>query len=171
MIGVAIKEAREERGMTQEELGQISFLSNKTISAIETGRRSLTRDNLKTICKKLDDPRIYFQAASEVTEDVFRLNWLDGEAADLHRAAVREKVLEELDEAVQAITVIKTYKNPKTCSRKDIEDIVQSIQETIDVYNASAIYIAVMCKAFNLDIREMFKVQKEKMINKGYIKR
>lgn len=44
MIGTAIKKAREEKGMTQQELGQLSFLSDKTISDIETGRRNLTRD-------------------------------------------------------------------------------------------------------------------------------
>lgn len=171
MIGTAIKEAREEKGMTQQELGQMSFLSDKTISAIETGRRNLTKDNLRIICKELDNPFIYFQAVSEVTGDVFNINWLDGEAADLHRAAVREKVVEEFDEAIQAISLVKTSKNPKTCTMEDVQNIVESIQETIDVYNASAIYIAVMCKEFNLDIQEMFKVQKEKLISRKYIKR
>lgn len=170
MIGVAIKEAREERRMTQQELGQVSFLSDKMISAVETGRRSLTKEASKIICKKLNNPRVYFEMASEITGDVFSLNWLDGAAVDLHRAAVREKIIEELSEAVQAITIVKTYKNPKICSGKDIEDVTKSIQEAIDVYNASAIYVSVMCTEFNLDIKEMFRLQKEKLINRGYLK-
>ncbi|MFL0196963.1 helix-turn-helix domain-containing protein [Clostridium sp. WILCCON 0269] len=170
MIGTVMKEAREEKGITQQELGQLSFLSHKTISAIETGKRRLTKENLKNICKELDDPKLYFEAASEIMGDVFSLDWLDGDAADLHRAAVREKVIEELHEAVQAITLTKTSKNPKACDEKDIENIVKSIQETIDVYKASAIYIVVMCKEYSQDIKKMFRIQKEKMIERRYLR-
>lgn len=168
--GTVIKEVRECKGITQQRLGQVSFLSDSTISAIETGRRTLTQENLKIICKELDDPRLYFEAASEITGDVFSFHWLNGETADLHRASVKEKTIEELDEAIEAINLIKTYKNPKTCTEEDIKSIIQSVQETIDVFNASAIYIAVMCKEFNLDINEMFKLQKQKLVNRGYLK-
>jgi len=171
VIGTAIKEAREERGMTQEELGQLSFLSDKMISAIETGRRRLTKENLKNICKELDEPRLYFEAASEVTGDVFTLHWLDGEATDLHRASVKDKVIEELDEAIKAINLTKLYKKPICCNSEDKEIIEESIQETIDVYIASAIYIAIMCKEYSVNIKGMFDQQKEKMITRRYIKR
>ncbi|MFL0196446.1 helix-turn-helix domain-containing protein [Clostridium sp. WILCCON 0269] len=171
MIGTAIKETREEKGITQEELGQTSFLSSKTISAIETGRRNLTKESLKAICMELDDPRVYFEAANEVTGDVFALHWLDGEAADLHRASVKDKVIEELDEAIKAINLTRVYKNPIYCNTEDKKAIEESIKETIDVYVASAIYIAVMCKEYSVNIKEMFKDQKEKMINRGYVKR
>lgn len=170
MNGTIIREIREHKGITQQGLGQVSFLSDSTISAIETGRRPLTQENLKILCKELDDPRLYFEAASEVTGDVFSINWLDGDAADLHRSSVKEKTIEELDEAIAAINLIKTYKNPKTCSEEEIVNITASIQETIDVFNASATYIAVMCKEFNLDIKEMFKIQKEKLILKGFLR-
>lgn len=171
MIGTAIKEAREEKGMTQQELGQTSFLSDKMISAIETGRRKITKENLKNICRELNDPRVYFEAVSEVTGDVFALHWLDGKAADLHRSSVKDKVIEELDEATKAINLTRIYNNPKCCTLEDKKAVSESIQETIDVYIASAIYIAVMCKEFNLNIQEMFKVQKEKLISRKYIKR
>lgn len=169
MIGFAIREARELKGISQKDLGKGSYLSYKTISAIETGRRPVTQENLKIICKELDDPRLYFEAASEVCGDVFSVNWLDGEAADLHRSSVKEKSIEELSEAIRAINLTKTYKNPETCTEEDIEVIKASIQETIDVFDASAIYIAVMCREFNLNIKDMFKLHKEKLILKGFL--
>lgn len=170
MIGVAIKEARELKGISQKDLGNGSYLSYKTISAIETGRRQVTQENLKIICKELDDPRLYFEAASEICGDVFTVNWLDGEAADLHRSSVKEKSIEELGEAIRAINLTKTYKNPGACTEDDIEVIKASVQETIDVFDASAIYIAVMCREFNLNIKDMFKFHKEKLILKGFLK-
>ncbi|WP_411680456.1 helix-turn-helix domain-containing protein [Clostridium thailandense] len=170
VLGTIIREVREHKGMTQEVLGQVSFLSDSTISAIETGRRALTQENLEIICKILDDPRLYFEVASKITDNVFNFYWLDGEAADLHRASVKEKIIEELDEAIKAIALTKTYKNPTTCNDDDIKNITKSIQETIDVFNASAIYIAVMCREFNLDIKELFNAQKKKLINRGYLR-
>lgn len=170
MIGAAIKEARELKGITQKNLAEDSFLSPKTISAIETGRRALTHENLKIICSELDDPRVYVEAVNEICGNVFSINWLDGDAADLHRASVKEKVIEELSEAIRAINLTKIYKNPKSCDECDIENIKCSVQETIDVFNATAIYIAVICREYSLDIREMFNIQKEKLIKRGYIK-
>lgn len=170
MIGVAIKEARELKGISQKDLGSGSYLSYKTISAIETGRRSVTQENLRNICNELNDPRVYFEAVSEICGDVFGVQWLDGEAADLHRASVKEKVIEELSEAIRAINLAKTYKNPSKCTKDDVEAVKASIQQTIDVFDASAIYIAIMCREFNLDIREMFRTQKQKLITRGYLK-
>lgn len=170
MIGNAIKEAREEKGLTQKCLGEASCLSGKTISAIETSRRRVTPENLKLICRKLDNPMVYIEAINEVCGDVFSLQWLDGDAADLHRSSVKEKVMEELKEAIESIHLTKVYNMPKTCKNEDLKLVLKSIQDTIDVYKGSAIYIAVMCREYGLDIKEMFKIQKQKLINKGYLK-
>lgn len=170
MIGVAIKEAREFKGITQQDLAKGSYLSYKTISAIETGRRPVTQENLKNICNELDDPRVYMEAINQICGDVFSVYWLDGECADLHRASVKEKVIEELSEAIRAINLTKVYKNPKCCNEKEVEIVEKSIQETIDVYRAAALYIAVMCKEFNLDIKKMFGMQTQKLITRRYLK-
>lgn len=170
MIGVAIKEARELKGITQQDLAKVSYLSYKTISAIETGRRSVTRENLKNICNELDDPRVYMEAISQICGDVFSVYWLDGKCADLHRASVKEKIIEELSEAIRAINLTKVYKNPTCLNDEELKVVQKSIQETIDVYRAAALYIAVMCREFNLDIKEMFKIQTKKLIERRYLK-
>jgi len=170
MLGEAIKEVREEKGITQQDLGQMSFLSYKTISAMETGRRRITKENAKNICEKLGDPKVYMEAVNEICGGVFSVPWLNGNAVDLHRSSVKEKVIEELDEAINAINLIKTYKNPNSCTSTDKEVVAKSIQETIDVYVASAIYIAVMCREYSIDIKKMFQIQKDKLIKRGYLK-
>lgn len=170
MLGNVIKEAREEKGFTQKELGEASCLSHKTISAIETSRRAVTQENLKNICNELNNPMVYMEAINEVCGDAFSLQWLDGDAADLHRSSVKDKVIEEFDEAIRAIKLTKIYNMPQTCNNEDLKLVIKSIQETIDVYKGSAIYIAVMCREYGLDITEMFKIQKQKLINKGYLK-
>jgi transcriptional regulator with XRE-family HTH domain len=170
MLGAAIKEAREIRGITQKQLAINSYLSDKTISAIETGRREVNLENLSYICDELEDPRVYFEAVNEICNGVFSIHWLDGEAADLHRASVKEKIIEELSEAIRAINLAKVYKSPGSCNQDDIRLVKESISETIDVYSASAIYIAVMCREYGINIRSMFDEQKNKLIQRGYIK-
>lgn len=170
MIGGVIKEARELKGISQKELGKGSCLSYKTISAIETGRRPVTQENLKNICNELDDPRVYMEAIKETCGDVFSVYWLDGECADLHRASVKEKVIEELSEAIRAINLTKVYKNPKCLNGEELRIVEKSIQETIDVYRAAALYIAVMCREFGLDIKSMFGIQTQKLIERRYLR-
>lgn len=170
MIGAAIKEAREIRGITQKQLAINSYLSDKTISAIETGRREINLESLGYICDELKDPRVYFEAVNEICNGVFSIHWLDGDAADLHRASVKEKVIEELSEAIRAINLAKIYKSPKACSVEDVLVIKKSIEETIDVYSAAAIYIAVMCREYEISIEQMFNEQKNKLIKRGYVK-
>lgn len=169
MIGHVIKESRELKGITQQDLARKSYLSDKTISAIETGRRPVTKENLKTICRELDDPMLYMEAVNEVCGDVFTVHWLNGKAADLHRASVKSKVVEELGEALKAINLTKVCNKPQTCNAEDLKSVVTSIQETIDVYKAAAIYIAVMCREYNVDIKDMFRIQKEKLILRQYL--
>ncbi len=170
-LGVAIKEARLHRNCTQDAVGAMGFCSGKMISAIERGERQVKFDVLERITGKLDDPRLYIEASSEITGGVFSATWLDGEAADLHRASVKDKVLEELEEAISSIGTIKTYRKPETCSQEDVQAVYQSIQQAIDAFDASAIYIAVICNEYGLDIKDMFKEHKIKLLEKKYIKK
>lgn len=170
-LGLAIKEARLSRNFTQDAVGAIGYCSGKMISAIERGERQAKFDVLERITTNLDDPRLYIEAAGEITGGVFTANWPDGEAADLHRASVKDKVLEELEEAINSIGTIRTYRKPETCSQEDVQAVYRSIQQAIDAFDASAIYIAVICNEYGLDIKDMFNQHRLKLLEKKYIKK
>lgn len=54
-MGYRIKEAREEAGMTQDELANKSGVSRSTINGLETGRAAVTTNvTLLKIAKALD---------------------------------------------------------------------------------------------------------------------
>ena len=70
LIGARIKALREQRGMSQDELGRLfGFKDRQTVSAIETGERRVAAEELLLLVEKLDVPLDYFM-------DPFRL---DGE--------------------------------------------------------------------------------------------
>lgn len=170
-IGLALRGARLNRNYTQEAVGSIGFCSGKLISAIERGERQVSVDVLEKVTKELDDPRLYMQAASEVTGGVFAVNWLDGDSIDLHRASVKEKLIEELSEAIRAINIVKVYENPKHMKPEQRELAKKSIQECIDVYDCVAHYIAVMCDELGISIKDMFEEHKKKLIERDYLKK
>ena len=70
IIGTRIKALRQERGLSQESLAQLfGFKDRQTVSAIETGVRRVTAEELLLAVEKLNAPFDYFT-------DPFRL---DGE--------------------------------------------------------------------------------------------
>lgn len=59
-VGLRIRRLREERGMTQDELGRmIGFKSRSSINKIEMGERSLTQSKIKAIADALRVSPLY----------------------------------------------------------------------------------------------------------------
>ena len=53
-LGLAVRELRRQRGMSQEELAQASGLHPTYISGIERGLRNPTWRSIGRVCKALD---------------------------------------------------------------------------------------------------------------------
>jgi Zn-dependent peptidase ImmA (M78 family)/DNA-binding XRE family transcriptional regulator len=61
LIGARIKALREERGLSQEHLAQVfGFKDRQTVSAIETGERRVSAEELLVAVEKLGAPLDYF---------------------------------------------------------------------------------------------------------------
>jgi XRE family transcriptional regulator, fatty acid utilization regulator len=61
LIGARIKALREQRGLSQEDLARVfGFKDRQTVSAIETGERRLSADELLTAVQKLGATLDYF---------------------------------------------------------------------------------------------------------------
>lgn len=53
-LGKALKECRKKKGLTQLYVAEKMHVSKMTISHWESGKRSMTAENLKRYCKVLD---------------------------------------------------------------------------------------------------------------------
>lgn len=59
-VGQRIKEARNQKGITQREFGKMLGVSHTTINGYETGRQNLTLDTLEKIAGALGmDPKTF----------------------------------------------------------------------------------------------------------------
>ena len=61
LIGTRLKALREERNLSQDEVARVfGFKDRQTVSAIETGERRLSAEELITAVEKLGAPLDYF---------------------------------------------------------------------------------------------------------------
>ena len=68
-IGMRLAASRKNAGYTQEELGEMTGLSIKTISAAENGHKALRPENIVKICNCLSISTDYLLKGEDITLD------------------------------------------------------------------------------------------------------
>jgi transcriptional regulator with XRE-family HTH domain len=169
-IGHPLNEAPHHRGRTQEAAGQVGYVSNKMVSAIECGRRAAGPDVIERLATTLDYPKFYMEAAAEVTGRVYASPWLDGSSVDLHRTSVWAKTCEELQEAIKAVASADVVNAPSRADETHRQAIHDSIMQTLDARVAIDHYMAVMCEEYGFSILAVYQEHRQKLENRGYAK-
>ena len=70
LLGVRIREARERKGLSQEEFAALISRDQGAVSEYENGKRKLSAIDLLTFAKILDVPLLYFYEGELGTEDL-----------------------------------------------------------------------------------------------------
>ncbi|WP_176220898.1 helix-turn-helix domain-containing protein [Cohnella massiliensis] len=169
-VGEAIREARDKRDMTQDEVGQIGFISNKMVSAIERGTRPASADALKRMVTALDYHRLYIEAAAEVTGGVYASPWLDGESVDLHRTSVWAKMQEELEEALESAEEANIIDIPISLAEAERQEIYGSIMQALDARVAIDHYVGIICEEYKFSLLDVYREHRRKLESRGYVK-
>jgi transcriptional regulator with XRE-family HTH domain len=155
--------------MTQETAGQIGYVSNKMVSAIECGRRAAGPDVLERLATTLDYPRLYMEAAAEVTGGVYASPWLDGDGVDLHRTSVWAKTCEELQEAIKVVSAADVVNAPSRADEAHRQAVHDSMIQILDARVAIDHYLAVMCEEYDFSILAVYQEHRRKLESRGYI--
>lgn len=79
-VGKRIRQARESRGLTQEELGALVSLDQRSISELENSRRRLSVAELRLFAEALHQPQFYFLEGQLSPDD-----WNSAILSELHR--------------------------------------------------------------------------------------
>jgi transcriptional regulator with XRE-family HTH domain len=77
-LGRAIRQIREEAGLTQEQVAEVAGLHPTAISHLESGRRNPKYNTLKAVANGLRVPRWYLVAREERIELKRRATYLRG---------------------------------------------------------------------------------------------
>lgn len=65
IIGDRIRQLRNAKAISQEELAHIAGLDRTYITSVETGKRNISIVNIQKICKALEVPMSKFFSAKE----------------------------------------------------------------------------------------------------------
>lgn len=154
----------EERGsrVTQKELANRLNLSRSMVAEIERGNRRLPKDVAPRAVATLDSGFYAMEIAAELTGGswVTKLN-----NVDLHRSAVKEKSLEELDEAIVRLRRM-SFAN-KTIDKTELKVL---LLELLDVIVATSHLVAVVCKEYSISWVGLWREHRQKLKQRGYLK-
>jgi DNA-binding XRE family transcriptional regulator len=165
----AVKEARKNANMTQQQLSFEIFESRESVSHQENGRYRVQPNIAKYFAENHNNPWVALEAASEYT------GWgpvkLDGEVVDLHRASVAMKTKEELAEALEAIESVCVANHPRSIKEFERKQLEEAILQAIDAIVALTQYVAVICVDYGFSWFKMWQQHRAKLKAKGFIKR
>ncbi|MGF7050377.1 transcriptional regulator with XRE-family HTH domain [Paenibacillus sp. DS2015] len=165
-IGDVFQEFRKEKGLTQEEFAEQTFLDRSSVAKIENGKRPAPKDFMLRTATTFDEPRLYLAAQEEVTDGAC-VPWLDN--ADLHRAATHYKSMEEAEEALAAMKTAPIMKRPDQLTAADREAIKITIFECVEAITALTHHVAVLCKEYTFSWLGIWKEHRAELKAKKYM--
>jgi DNA-binding XRE family transcriptional regulator len=164
----AVKQARKDVKMTQQQLAFEIFESRESISHQENGRYRVQPNISRYFAEKYDNPWVALEAAAEY------VGWgpvkLDGEVVDLHRASVTMKTREELTEALEAMESVCVANLPRSIKDYDRKQLEEAILQSIDAIVSLTQYVAVICEDYGFSWTKMWEKHRAKLMTKGYVK-
>ena len=116
MIGNKIKQARIERGLTQEELADRSYIDRSSISRVENDKHDITIGTLEHIVKALDGElhiEILNVPKGKIKTQEYTIKVLQVEACDKHPVEMPKSL--DILEMLNQITAPRIPPSHKTC--------------------------------------------------------
>lgn len=165
-VGELMKELRGAD--TQQKQALEMSVARETISRYETNKDRVNVDVARQYSAKYDNPRFAITVQNEYTGTGPVI--LDGENVDLHRSAIKEKTLEELEEAFNRLKSTSLAK-PLACMELfEKQDLHDSLEELIEASTAISNLVAVVCMESGISYKELWVDHYNYLISKGFLK-
>ncbi len=164
-LGDLIKEERIRKGLSQQKLADMTpGLGRSTISKYENGH-SIPHESLVAIIEVLRSPRLRLEALGGAIPCMYLDN------IDFHPVAIQRKAIEEMDEAVQALTELNLInkRSPEDLTEEEKDNLLNNIlMELQDVNICMDLVLIGLAERFNLDLKELERLSRRKMLARGY---
>jgi transcriptional regulator with XRE-family HTH domain len=166
-VGNTLKEMRGDQSQLQ--LSMELNVSRESVSAYETERAKLPVDVSQKLMEKYDHPFYAMAVASEYTAGAW-VGKLNGDNIDLHRASVRSKTKEELNEALEAIMGVCLANPPKGMKEHQKREYEAALMQAMDAIVALTHYVAIACKEYGFSWLKLWRSHRAKLKAAGYVK-
>lgn len=165
-VGELMKEMRAKE--TQQKQALDMSVARETISRYETNKDKINADVARKFSSKYDDPRFAMAIQTEYTGTGPIL--LDGPNADLHRSAVKEKTLEELEEALSRLKSTSLVKPLASMELFEKQDLHEALEELVEASTAISNLVAVLCMEAQISYRDLWMEHYHYLMSQGLLK-
>lgn len=165
-VGGVIKELRGAE--TQLSLGLDIGVGRERLSRYENGRAKVPSDISRTLVNRFDNPKLALAVQHEYTGT--GPIYLNGPNVDLHRCSVREKTIEELQEALDSITKTSLAKPSEAIEYFERNSILDMIEEAVEAATALANFIAVTTEHLGISYTGVWTDHYKYLQKAGFIK-
>lgn len=166
LVGEVLKEVRG--GETQLQFGFEIGVGREAVSKYENGRTRVPADISRSIVDKYDDPKFALAVQHQYTGT--GPIWLNGQNVDLHRCSVREKTIEELEEAIYSIKSISLVKPKEAIDPYEKKNMMDMIEEAVEAATALANFIAVTTDHLGVSYTGVWSNHYQYLQKEGFIK-
>ncbi|GEK30299.1 hypothetical protein KZO01_06080 [Kurthia zopfii] len=165
-VGEIMKELRGDD--TQQKQALKMSIARETVSRYETGKDKVNIDVARQYSAKYDNPRFAITVQNQYTGTGPVL--LDGENVDLHRSAIKEKTLEELEEAFNRLKKTSLAKPLACLEIYEKQDLHDALEELIEASTAISNLVAVVCMESDISYKSLWLDHYNYLISKGFLK-
>jgi transcriptional regulator with XRE-family HTH domain len=172
MVGIALKEARRNCGLTQEGLGKRYFLSGSMINEVEHSRKRLPKELRPKVAQDFDDGALYMQIAREATGGPMTSPYLDN--VDNHRLVAvlkfQEEMLESLDQVQYILPILLRAQGPQQLKPGEFEVLEGAMLEMIESTTAATNSLDRLAKTYGISLAKLWDNHETDLVMKGYKK-
>ncbi|WP_205739201.1 helix-turn-helix transcriptional regulator [Halocella sp. SP3-1] len=165
-VGVLIRQERERRGLSQEQLARTLHIDRSTISRIETGTQIATHDLLEEIISALRSPRLRLEILGGAIPCIHLNN------VDYHPLAVQQTAIKEMKEAIEELESLNLINKigPEDLSPEEQENLLhKTMIELQDVNICMDLILMALAERYDIDLNELYKLSEQKMKEKGHL--
>ncbi|WP_020189685.1 helix-turn-helix transcriptional regulator [Kurthia sp. Dielmo] len=164
-VSSAMKEMRG--GLHQQKFADELNVSRESISKYENGRSKVPADISRELTKKYNQPQFAVTIAQQYTGT--GPIWLDGPNVDLHRSSVKEKTLEELEEAIHKLRSTSLAKPLVNLTPYELQSVRDALEELVEAQTAMAHLVAVVCMETGISYTDVWAQHYRSLQSSGYV--
>ena len=166
-LGGVLQEERLKAGLKQADLARKAHVSRQTLSAYENEAVPLPHDVACRIIHTLGSARLQYQYCFNCPANLMTTPWLD---VDSHPVVVQHKTIEELSEAVQALSKVNlTNKRSETdLTEDDKRSLEYALEQLWDIIPALQMWFG-LAPEYGFSLEKQRTNHYQKLRNKRFL--
>ena len=164
----ALRKARQEAGLPLDEAARRFHVSRAALSNYERRIRRVPEDIQARAPEVYRNPMLRLWACEQCKVGFFQLPVLD--RVDLHPVVVRDKLVEELEEAIAALRPLRLInkREPADFSEAERGQVLAAMAQTWDTFDTGALDLVALSQLLGIDLTTIADQHRRKVFERGY---